>query len=477
MTVTRHPSGKRTRSTWLWRALLAATIVAAATALLGWYLYRETGRTPGELMDYADRRMQGHTRIEKLAAPVMRALRSAFNAPSVAERASLPFVVPPPPPRRSAAEIPTPARIPYGTRVWRVSPDGPIRRIAEVARLARNGDIVEIEAGDYHQDVAVWEQTRLTIRGVGGAARLLADGRSAEGKAIWVIRRGEFDISNIDFIGARADDANGAGIRFEGGRLRLRGCLFWNNQMGLLASDETTPTSELIIEDSEFAYSYVNNQRWGHNLYVGKIRSLTVSGSYFHHAGIGHLLKSRAGVNDIRYNRLTDEIGGRASYELEFPNGGVARVIGNLIQQQSGTENSVIVSFGAEGYVWPLNTLYLASNTLINDHPHGGTFLRVARGSDHVITANNLLVGHGGYQVSDPLTVVNDVRADWEDLTLPMRQDYRLARPTARMAYRPLADGADSARPTASAQYVHPHSTKPLANAPAVVGALQDTTP
>ncbi|EXI91794.1 MAG: hypothetical protein AW12_01083 [Candidatus Accumulibacter sp. BA-94] len=463
---------------WFARALVACAILAAVTALLGWYLYRQSGRTPGELLDYADRRIDGHPVVETLAAPVMHLLRATFGAPSVADRARMGFVIPPPPPRRGASEIAPPERIPPRARVWRVSPDGPIRRIGEVARLARDGDVVEIEAGDYHQDVAVWEQARLTIRGVGGAARLLAGGRNAEGKAIWVIRNGDFDVANIDFIGARASDMNGAGIRFEGGRLRLRRCLFWNNQMGLVSSnDNPAPRSELIVEDSEFAYSYVDGQHWGHNLYVGSMRALTVTGSYFHHVGIGHLIKSRATINDIRYNRLTDEVGGRASYELEFPNGGVAQVIGNIIQQQIGTENSALVSFGAEGYKWPVNTLYIASNTLVNDHPHGGTFLRVAHGSGGVVSANNLLVGPGGYQVADRLTVVNDVRADWEDLRMPARQDYRLATTTARTAYQPLSDEFQGARLTPDAQYVHRHTTRRLTSAPAFVGALQDQPP
>ena len=65
--------------------------------------------------------------------------------------------------------------------------------------------------------------------------------------------------------------------------------------------------------------------------YVGKIDKLTVNGSYFHHARVGHLLKSRAAQNHVFYNRLTNEEGGRASYELGFPSGGLAYVVGNWI--------------------------------------------------------------------------------------------------------------------------------------------------
>lgn len=41
-----------------------------------------------------------------------------------------------------------------------------------------------------------------------------------------------------------------------------------------------------------------------------------------------------AAVIHIYYNRLTDEAGGQASYELEFPNGGMVYVVGNIVEQR-----------------------------------------------------------------------------------------------------------------------------------------------
>jgi hypothetical protein len=77
-----------------------------------------------------------------------------------------------------------------------VGKGAPIETIAEAARLAKDGDTIDILPGEYHADVAVWLQKRLTIRGVGETPVLKADGRSAEGKAIWVLRNGEFVIEN-----------------------------------------------------------------------------------------------------------------------------------------------------------------------------------------------------------------------------------------------------------------------------------------
>ncbi|MDD2881437.1 MAG: hypothetical protein PHQ58_13465 [Rhodoferax sp.] len=114
--------------------------------------------------------------------------------------------------------------------------------------------------------------------------------------------------------------------------------------------------------------------------------------SYFHHAHIGHLLKSRAALSHILNSRLVDGADGTASYELEFPNGGEAFVVGNTIAQSMRTENPHLISFGAEGYTWPRNTLYLSSNTLVNPLPNG-VFLRVAPGADEVQDFGNVRFG------------------------------------------------------------------------------------
>ena len=456
--------------------MLALVLSLSGAALLLLHQgYQDSEKTLGQILGGVDRRLACHPVLAPVADPLMNWVRIALDGPLAQTRSCLPMAIPDPPPRRMQGETGPLEPAAPGARVWRVSPNGPLLRIADAAKVAGDGDVVEIEAGDYRQDVAVWPQKRLTIRGVNGAARLHADGRVAEGKAIWVIRNGVFDISNIDFIGATAEDQNGAGIRFEGGQLRLRGCLFWGNQMGLLTGGRgTMADATLTIEASEFAYSRVLG-RWGHNLYVGSIAALTVRGSHFHHAGVGHLIKSRARHNTILYNRLTDESGGRASYELEFPNGGEAVVVGNLIQQQAGTENGTMVSMGAEGYTWPRNALYLASNTIVNDHPDGGAFLAVAAGADRVLSVNNLFVGPGTLRTKAKLESWGDKRVDWTALTQPSRFDYRLRRPGDDLAYSPVADAELAERLMPRQEYLHPRATSPLAAPPRWVGALQST--
>lgn len=355
-----------------------------------------------------------------------------------------------------------------------VGPERALKTIAQAARLAKDGDTVEVDAGSYSADVAVWTQRDLKVRAVGGRARLLADGAAAEGKAIWVVRGGQITVDGFDFEGAKVPGRNGAGIRFEEGRLVVKNCSFMHNEMGLLTSNNNE--AELVIENSEFAH---NSRPDGHNhnLYVGSIASLSVTGSYFHHGATGHLLKSRASQNRILYNRLTDEPAGHASYELEFPNGGVAYVIGNIIGQSQKTENSALISFGAEGYKWPANELYLVNNTLIDGKLVGGQFLRLRPGADVVRGINNLLVGFSSLEAGGLGEFINNFNVQMTEFESETLQDLRLkasSKARARAIDPGRANGQDL-KPTR--QYVHKLRTLVLGSVAIDPGAIQRVGP
>jgi len=283
-----------------------------------------------------------------------------------------------------------------GKRI-RVAPDGDVQTIAQAAKLARDGDVVEIQAGVYEGDVAVWTQRQLRIRAVGGRAVLRAAGRAAEGKAIWVLRNGDFEIDGFDFVGARVPSRNGAGIRFERGSLVVRNSRFLDNQMGLLTGNH--PGSRLTIDRCEFSGPR-DGTRWYHNLYVGSIAYFKMTNSSSHDARKGHLVKSRARENVVIGNRFVDG-GGTASYELEFPEGGVATVRANRIEQSARTDNTVIVSYGAEGYRWPVNALRMTGNTIVNRAGVDSVFVRVAPGPVQVDMSSNVFAGPGRLEVPD----------------------------------------------------------------------------
>ena len=134
--------------------------------------------------------------------------------------------------------------------VLSVGPGKPYSTIATAVAAAQNGDTVEVQAGTYtNQYLSI--NKNITLQGVGGMVSMVSTGLIPNGKAIF-ITSGNITIDNFEFSGAQVSDANGAGIRYEGGNLTLNGCYFHDNEDGLLGG--TWPTGTLTVNNSEFAF-------------------------------------------------------------------------------------------------------------------------------------------------------------------------------------------------------------------------------
>lgn len=354
----------------------------------------------------------------------------------------------------------------------RVGPGEALRRIADAAEAARDGDTVEIAAGDYPADTAVWRQRQLLVRAVGGRVRLLAAGASAQDKAIWVVRCDEMTVEGLDFSGARVADRNGAGIRLERGVLRLGDCRFLDNENGILTSND--PAIELELTGCEFGHNGAGDG-YSHNLYAGRIRRLRVLGCHFHHARIGHLLKSRATENQVLACVLDDGLDGQASYELEFPEGGDALVMGNLIAQSPRSENPALLSFAAEGARGHRHRLALVHNTFIDRRPGGGRFIDLHRLASHdVLQAfNNLRSGAGRWPVDAAGVATGNRAVAATAFQAAEVGDFRLRAPVAD-ALRAVPMPGGLGQPAFAMTWPHGHR---LASAPADwIGALPSAT-
>ena len=326
----------------------------------------------------------------------------------------------------AAGALPAPA---FAGMTHVVGPPGSGPGFVQVLRQARDGDTIEVMAGDYRGEVAVIEQRRLTLRGVGGRPVFHAAGRAAERKAILVVRDGDITIDNLEFRGARVADVNGAGIRFERGRLQVLRCRFVDNENGLLSANFAD--AELDIEDCVFANAPPMRGRLHHLLYVGRIARLSIVGSRFHQGFEGNLIKSRAARTSIAYNLIVDGAGGRASYEIDLPNGGIAAITGNVLGQSADTENHSVVAYGAEGDAHPRSELTLSHNTMVSDRLAGARFLRVWTDrlpADTRITAvNNLTVGLGVFTAGLDGTFAGNHAASRRALLDPQALDFALA--------------------------------------------------
>lgn len=318
-------------------------------------------------------------------------------------------------------------------RILQVGADKLYKTVLSAAVAANSGDVIEIDAGIYDDDIVVWRDNNLTLRGVGGRAHMRSTipisytpGNDQEnGMGIWVTKANNIKVENIEFSGSKVPPEfghNGAGIRAEGNDLSICNSYFHDNENGILGG-----SGEVFIEYSEFNHNGLGEYGRTHNMYISEnVTRFTLKHSYSHHAYIGHNVKSRAQENYILYNRIMDEASGQSSYAIDLPNGGDSYIIGNLIQQGANTDNSTIVSYAAEGYRndGRVNNLHMINNTLVNDYM-SGKFVYVQSGANTAELVNNIFAG-GGSVVSGTATQVTNLVSATPGLQNQFGYYYRL---------------------------------------------------
>jgi len=285
--------------------------------------------------------------------------------------------------------------------------------------------------------VATWRASDLTIGGV-GAVILEANGASAEGKAIWVVKGDHVVVEGITFRHARVADLNGAGIRNEGGTLIVRDSTFKDNEMGILTRNGAPQV--LIVEASRF----INNGRagagggrQGHAIYAGIISELVVVGSSFEGIRIGHHVKSRAARTTVTCNRFVDGAHGTASYAIDIANGGDVTIAGNVFHKGRYADNPHTIAFGAKGLRNEGRDLAIAFDTFV-DAQQAAAFVRAADGARPRIVGN-LFIGAAPVLEGDPLPPGN-VRGHARDLVAILDGDYRLAAGSAAIDAASVGD-------------------------------------
>lgn len=364
----------------------------------------------------------------------------------------------------------------WASETWVVGPRPPQMSLQEALSRAGDGDLIALMEGEYDGAVGVITQKRLTLRGVGKRPVLRAGGRSAEGKAMLVVRDGEVTLENLEFRGARVPTGNGAGVRLEKGRLQVRRCAFFDHETGLITGH--AEDAELLIADSEFGEAPRSTGGLPHLLHVGRIARLTISGSRFHQGWEGHLIKSRARVNDIRYNLIFDGWQGAASYEIDLPNGGLTWLVGNIIGQGPGASNRALVAYGSDGQAWPGSALYMSHNTLLGGGSWPVRYVRIFEDrlppGTPLFMVNNVATGLGFLETLMPGTLKGNVRTLGRWLRAPAMLDFALPddSPLRRQAADVSQVGGQDLRPMA--EFTLPVGTRPLpAGASTAPGALQ----
>ncbi len=261
--------------------------------------------------------------------------------------------------------------------VYQVGPGRAISTLGAVVGRLEPGDIVEIDAGTYHEAVKIQRDGNaaapIILRGV-GAARPLFDaqglalsGRGAVPRAALQIEGAYIRVEHLEFKNARNGE-NAAGIRLlDSTNALIRDCVVTQCDMGIFGGDRQTAR----IEGCEVAFNGTASfEGTSHNFYMSGNR-VVVRGCSIHDSLHGQNFKSRAHFNELWFNLIADSNEGEVGFvdapgATDKPNSNALLFGNTLISRADRGGNHVkFLLFGSESGAAHQGTLYLFRNSFI----------------------------------------------------------------------------------------------------------------
>jgi hypothetical protein len=240
-----------------------------------------------------------------------------------------------------------------------VGPGQAYTTLSAAVAAARQGDTIEIVAGTYRESVKI-DVPNLTVLGIGGAVLIRCAGiRLVEDKACLLLTANGITLEDLDISGAELSDAfgaNGACVRNESNAsFTLRRIICHSSQEGVLSSG-----GNIVVENSEFYDNGWTDRT--HNVYFGGDCIVTVRGSIFRDARVGHEFKSRCRTTQIFDSIFRSTHGSR---DLDISDGGDTLVYRSKIMKGPGAASDELIGFAPESCAHP-GTMVLKDVEIIN---------------------------------------------------------------------------------------------------------------
>jgi hypothetical protein len=267
----------------------------------------------------------------------------------------------------------------------KVGPNQTYKAPSAAAAVAKNGDHIEIEPGQYF-DCAVLNADDLVIEGTDPGV-VITD-KTCMGKGLFVIEGSNTTVRNLTLTRSRVPDMNGAGIRLDKGNLTVDNVKFIDNQTGILGGVAGTTVT---IRNSDFDRNGTCQAACAHGIYIENVDLLRVENSHFSNTRQAHSIKSRALRIEVIGCTIMDGPEGTSSYLIEAANGGALIVRDNTLEKGPKSENhNAAIAIGTEGIAHPTPEITITNNNFQNDGNYQTALLWNLTATPATLTGNNL---------------------------------------------------------------------------------------
>jgi Ca2+-binding RTX toxin-like protein len=256
--------------------------------------------------------------------------------------------------------------------VHEVGPGRTFERVADAVGAARDGDVVTIQAGTYAGGGAIIDKS-LALIGVGGMARLVAEGDPANGAILTT--RGDIDLRNLELAGA----SNAAAIRHEGGHLLVSNGFFHNNANHIVGG---AAQGAIEIRSSELA-----GTTGGSAIQVDGLGQLQISDSLLHDGSPAPDVVARAHDVLIENSRIIGQGASEGAIALGHADNVVIR--GNTLAAGVVPAGEAVIALGGEGERSGSSFVLVEGNAIALDGGGGAAVINRAN-VDATISGNQL---------------------------------------------------------------------------------------
>jgi len=267
----------------------------------------------------------------------------------------------------------------------------------------QEGDSIIFGEGSYSTPIFI-EKNNVTIVGDGHVQFKYG---IYDNKGFIVNTSNNLTIRNIECLGIRVKDQNGACLRHEGHDLTLEHVYFHDSESGIL--ETSNQRHNVYIKNSRF--ENIGKNGLAHSIYLNSADLYLDNTLILNAKDESHSLKTRGQATYILNSTISSHYSNN-SRAIDLPNGGFLSIEGSTIHKGPLSVNFAAIGFGHEGIKHEKNELLINNNLILLERVAQNGLIDSAIANFKLIVRDNLIIGKVKDNNKYPLNQIFESRND-----------------------------------------------------------------